>query len=156
MKALALLLAGCASAPITSLEAVPISTRGQGVCLGARVTPTSLVTARHCTEHGWSLSVDREPARVSARSRNDVAYLEVPPGPSTPVAAYSGESPLLVSTWIGMKSVRVTYVGPSWIELDLECLPGWSGSPVYSSRGLVAVVSRGGQGNTTCYAELIR
>lgn len=153
-RILALALLSCAALPPMP-DAVPLSVRGTGVCLGARITPTLLVTAKHCTTKGWPLRVDDTLAETVGQEAHDLAYMRVPEGPFVPKAAYSGEGSLTVSTWVGLKAVSVTYVGNTWIELDLECLPGWSGSPVYSSRGQVAVVSRGAQGRKTCYAELI-
>lgn len=151
---LPLILLSCASTP-TSLTPVSVETRGQAVCSGVRVAPNVLATAKHCTKHGWGLQVERSPAWVLSEQKNDIAYLSVPTGPSEPTASYSGEDILRVSTWRGEKQVKVLHAGPTWLELGLECIPGDSGSPVYSSRGVVALVTRGALNRDTCYAEYL-
>ena len=147
---------GCAPMrPPLPAPAVDVSTRGKPVCTGVRIAPTVLATARHCTEHGWQLSVDGTPATKIASLRQDVALLRVPRGPFTPQAFYEGEDFVRVASFAGIRTVRVLHWGAATgLELEGECVPGESGAPVSTGKGVVAVVTNGDPGRP-CYAQWV-
>lgn len=155
VRYLPILLLACSSQKPLSVPSTDILTRGQAVCSGVRIAPTVLATAKHCTKHGWGLTVDGEAVWPVSEQRNDIVYLSAPEGQAYPTAAYSGEDILRISTWRGEKEAKVWHAGPTWLELDLECIPGESGSPVSSPRGVVALVTRGALNRSTCYAEYL-
>ncbi len=136
---------------------VDVQVRGFSVCSGTRVKPDELVTARHCTEHGWDLRVEGRPAFKVASQREDVARLRVAPGgPVTPEASYVDESHVTIHTRWGVVVARVLRFSPATgLELGAECVRADSGSPVTTARGVVGVVVRGAKGSDVCYAALL-
>lgn len=152
-------LSRCSCAPIrppVASIAVDVEAGGVTVCSGVRIGPTTLATARHCTEQGWPLSVDGAPAPVLATHANDVALLRVVPGPWTPAAPYGGQAFVRVGSWRGTRATRVRRYSPAiGLELAGECIAGESGAPVTTDDGVIAVVVRGHRGRFTCYAALL-